>query len=151
MPGARGLAANTVYNLFPQNLHQHPLVPPPVELAVENLFPGSEIQFAFGDRDNNFAAHDLTFEMSIGVVFAGAVVLISVGGSVRCEFFQPDLVVVMKTWFVVINEYRGCNVHGVNEAKTFSYAATTNEFFDRGCDIHEASSSRHFEPKMFSE
>ncbi len=41
-----------------------------VEFAVEDLLPRAEIEFAFGDRDDDVAAHDLTLEMRIGVVFA---------------------------------------------------------------------------------
>jgi hypothetical protein len=36
------------------------------------LFPGAEIEFAFGDGDDDFAAHDLALQMSVGVVLAGA-------------------------------------------------------------------------------
>ena len=48
----------------------------PVEFAVENLFPSSEIEFAFCNRDDDFAPHDLTFQVSVSVVFAGPVVSI---------------------------------------------------------------------------
>jgi hypothetical protein len=37
-----------------------------IELAVEDLFPPPEIEFAFGDRDDDFPAHDLTLQMSVG-------------------------------------------------------------------------------------
>lgn len=47
-----------------------------VELAIENLFPRSEIQFAFRNRDDDFASHDLAFQMGVGVIFASPVVLI---------------------------------------------------------------------------
>ena len=51
-------------------LDQPSLFSSAVEFAVENLFPRAEIQFAFGDRNDNFAAHDLTLQVCIGVVFA---------------------------------------------------------------------------------
>jgi hypothetical protein len=69
--------------LFPDYLDQHSLFSSAVEFAVENLFPRAEIQFAFGDRNDNFAAHDLTLQVRIGVVFAGAVVSIGVRRRVR--------------------------------------------------------------------
>ena len=78
-------------------LDQHSLCASAVEFAVEDLFPRAEIQFALGDGDDDFAAHDLALEMGVGVVFAGAVVLIGAGRSVRGEFLQPHLVVVMQT------------------------------------------------------
>ena len=70
-------------SLLSDYLNQHPFAPTAVEFTVENLFPRSEIQFAFGDRDDHFAAHDLTFEVSVGVVFAGSVVTIRGGRCVR--------------------------------------------------------------------
>jgi hypothetical protein len=60
------------------------------------LFPRPEVKFAFGNRDDDLASHDLTFQMSVGVIFAGPVVLIYAGWSVRGQFFQPDLIVVMQ-------------------------------------------------------
>src|SRR5207244_5499108 len=69
--------------LFPDYLDQHSLFSSAVELAVENLFPRSEIQLAFGDRNNDFATHDLTLEMGVSVVFSGPVVSIGVRRSVR--------------------------------------------------------------------
>ena len=64
-------------------LDQHSLFSSAVEFAVENLFPRSEIQFALGDRDDNFTAHDLTLEMGVGIIFASPVMSIGVGRSVR--------------------------------------------------------------------
>jgi hypothetical protein len=32
--------------LFADNLHQHAFPPPPIELAVEDLFPRAEIELA---------------------------------------------------------------------------------------------------------
>lgn len=61
-------------SLFADYFDEHAFPAAAVEFAVENLFPGTEIEFAFGDGDNDFAAHDLAFEMRVGVVFAGPVV-----------------------------------------------------------------------------
>ena len=83
--------------LVTDNFHQHSLAPAAVEFAVEDLFPRSEVQFAFGDRDDDFAAHDLTLEMGVSIVFAGAIVAVGASRLVRREFFQPDLVIVMKS------------------------------------------------------
>ncbi len=48
-----------------------------VEFAVEDLFPRAEVEFVGGDRDHNFTAHNLPFEMRVGVVFAGAATYLS--------------------------------------------------------------------------
>jgi hypothetical protein len=69
----------------------------------------------------------------------------------RREFFQPHLVVVMKTRLVVVNEHRSSDVHGVDQTKAFHYAAPVNEFLDLRRDVDEPASIRYFEPKMFSE
>lgn len=44
--------------LLPNNLHQHPLPPSPVELVIENVLPRAEVQLAVGDGDDDFAAYD---------------------------------------------------------------------------------------------
>src|SRR5579885_373066 len=56
---------------FADDLDQHPLAPPAVELAVENLFPGTEIELALRDGHHHLAAHDLALQMRVGVVLAG--------------------------------------------------------------------------------
>ena len=55
----------------------------------------------------------------------------------------------MKTRFVVVDEYRSRDVHGVDQTKAFSHAATMDEFLDLRRDIDEPASSRYFKPKMF--
>ena len=132
-------------------LDQYSLLSSAVEFAVENLFPRPEIQFAFGDRNDNFAAHDLTLQVCVGVVFAGPVVSIGVRRCVRRQFFQPQLIIVMKARFVVVDEHRSSDVHRVDQTKAFHYAASVNDFLDLGCDIDEPASIQHFKPKMFSE
>ena len=61
-------------------LDEDSLAPSTVEFAVENLFPRPEVQFAFGDGDDDFAAHDLALEVGVGVVFTGAFVPVGAGG-----------------------------------------------------------------------
>ena len=47
-----------------------------VELAVEDLLPGAEVELAVGDRHDHLAAHDLPLQVGVGVVLAGAVVVV---------------------------------------------------------------------------
>lgn len=56
--------------LFADDFHQHPLSAPSVELPVEDLLPGAEIQLALGDGVHGFTSHDLPLHMGVGVVFA---------------------------------------------------------------------------------
>jgi hypothetical protein len=57
----------------------------------------------------------------------------------------------MKARFVVVDEYRSRDVHGVNQTKTLHYAAPMNEFLDLRRDVDESPSIRNLEPKMFSQ
>ena len=63
--------------LLADHLDEHPLGSTAVELSVKDLLPGAEIQLPLCDRHHNLAAHDLAFVMGVGIVFAGAVVLVS--------------------------------------------------------------------------
>ena len=80
--GAADTAATTA-ELLSDYLNQRAFAPPAVEFTVENLFPRSEIQLAFRNRDDNFAPHDLTLEMGVSVVFARPVVSVGVRWGVR--------------------------------------------------------------------
>ena len=62
---------------LPDHLDQHPLRPSAVELAVEDLLPGAEVELAVGDRHDDLAAHDLPLHVGVGVVLAGAVVVVA--------------------------------------------------------------------------
>ena len=115
------------------------------------MFPWTEIQFALRNCDDDFAAHDLAFQMCVSVVFAGPIVTIARGRRVRREFFQPKLVIVMEPRLIVIDEDRSRNVHGVDQTKAFGHAASVNKFLDLRRDIDEPASIRYLEPKMFSE
>ena len=86
------LAENYWLMLFANHLHQHALGPAAVEFAVEDLFPGAEIELALGDRDDDLAAHDLAFHVGIGIVFARAVVLVALGRRIeRGQSLEPLL------------------------------------------------------------
>ena len=90
--------------LFADDLDQHPLAAAAVELAVENLLPRAEVEFAFRDRDDDFPAHDLALHVGVGVVLAGAVVVVAANGLVRRELFEPGVVVVVQAALVVVDE-----------------------------------------------
>jgi hypothetical protein len=92
---------------LPDDLDQDTLRAVAVELAVENLFPGAEVQLAPGDGADDLAAHDLPFQVGVGIVLAGAIVVIVVGiGIERSELLEPFAEIVMETAFVVIDEHR---------------------------------------------
>jgi len=66
--------------LLSDDLHQHTLAASSVKLAVADLFLRAEIQRAVGARDDDLSPHDLSLPVCIGVVLAGAIVAIAVGG-----------------------------------------------------------------------
>jgi hypothetical protein len=55
--------------LIPNHLDQYPLVPFAIELKVEDLLPGAEIQLTVGDCHNSLPAHDRSFQVCIGIIF----------------------------------------------------------------------------------
>jgi hypothetical protein len=95
--------AEDLIGLFPDDFDQHTFSATAIELAVEDLFPRAEVELAFGDGDDDLAAHDLPFHVGVGIVFAGAVVLVLGGGRVGGELFEPDIVVVQQAVFGVID------------------------------------------------
>ena len=57
----------------------------------------------------------------------------------------------MEARFIVVDEYRGGDMPGVDETKTFRHAASLNQFVNLRRDVDESASIRYFEPKMFRE
>ena len=90
--------------LLTYDLHQHTLSPAPIELAVEYLFPRTEVESALGHRDNHFTPHHLSFEMGVGVIFAGTVMPILAQRLVWGQSFQPLGEVVVQAGLVIIDE-----------------------------------------------
>ena len=90
-------------NSLADDFHQHPLSSPAVELAVEDLLPRPEVERAFGNGHHDLTAHDLALEMRVGVVLAGAVVIVLRGRLVRGELLEPDVVVVQEAVLAVVD------------------------------------------------
>jgi hypothetical protein len=136
---------------FPNNFHKHTLATVAVEFAVENLFPWTEIQFAFRNGHHHFTSHDLAFQVGVGIVLASAVVMVLRRGRVRREFFQPDFVVVQQAVLGVVDENGGGDVHGVHETQPLLHVAFVDERGDSIGDVHKAAPRRHFKPELFGE
>src|SRR5690349_21040566 len=96
MPGRR---------LLPDDLDQDPLRAPSVELAVEDLLPRAEIELSIGDGHNDLAPHDLPLVVGVGVVLAGAIVVIPRGARVEGgKPLEPPLVILVEPRLVVVDE-----------------------------------------------
>jgi hypothetical protein len=62
--------------LLTDNLDQHPLPTPAVELAVEYLLPRAKVEPPIRDCHDDLAAHDLPLEVGISIVLASAIVTV---------------------------------------------------------------------------
>lgn len=90
-----------------------------IKFVVEDVFPRAEVQLAVGDRYDDLAAHDLSFVVSVGVVFSGSIVQVPALLWIRAcveghQFLEPTLVVRVQARFVVVDEHACCDVHRVD-------------------------------------
>jgi hypothetical protein len=81
---------------LPDNLHQHPLIPLTIELTVKDLFPGTKIEFAIANCDNDFPAHNRAFQMCIGIILKTVMFVLRIR-LFGCKFFEPDFKIMMKS------------------------------------------------------
>src|SRR5271166_4565337 len=91
--------------LFANDLDQYALAATSVELAIEDLLPGTEVEFARRNRHHDLPAHDLAFHMGISVVLADSVMAVARNGLMRREPFEPRFVVGVQPPLVVIDEH----------------------------------------------
>ena len=112
-----------------QMIFQDPFSSFPIEFPIENLLPGAQIQFPVGDSHHSLPAHDLAFEMRIGIVLKAIMGILGMGlfGS---QFFQPFLEIRVQAGFIVIDEDRCCDMHRIHQAKAFADPAIAQAFFD---------------------
>src|SRR3972149_754228 len=80
-------SSTTLALLFPDDLHDHPLAAPAIELGVEDLLPRPQVQFPLGHRQHHLVMHEGALEVGVAVVLTGAVVLVVAAGG--GERFHP--------------------------------------------------------------
>ena len=130
---------------LPDDLHQHPFAPHPIEFAVENLLPRSEVEFAAGDGNYDFSSHYRSFQVGVGVVLVAVVAVVRVR-FFRGQPFEPYLEVVMEPRLVVVDEDAGSDVHGVAEKEPFTDAAFPEALGDGGGDVDQLAALLDVEP-----
>jgi len=135
---------------FSNDFDQDALAPPAIEFAVKDLLPRAKVQLAIRDGDDHFAPHDLTFEVGIAVIFACTVVAIAAERLVRSKPFQPFLVILVKARFIIVDENRGRNVHGIYQDKPLTNATFTEAFFYLRGDVDESPPCGHVKPEFFA-
>src|SRR6516225_8817241 len=101
-PSAFRSRVSARYPLLSDDLDQHALPAFAVEFAIEDFLPRTEIELAFRNRNDDFASHDGSFQMSVRVVF-GPVVSVLVVRLFRGQFFQPHFKVAVQTRLVVVD------------------------------------------------
>jgi len=114
--GRGRLTRSRSFPLLTNNLHQNPLPSSSVEFAIKNFFPRTEIEFAFGDGDHDFAAHDGPFQMRIRVIL-GPVMRVLVVGPFGANFSnqtskswcRPDSLSLIKTLAVICMAFTSSN------------------------------------------
>jgi hypothetical protein len=72
------------------------------------------------------------------------------GGFVRGELFQPGFVIVMQPAFIVVDEHRGGDVHGVDQNQAFAHAALPQAFLHLRGDIDQPAPGGDVEPEFFA-
>ena len=70
------------------------------------------MEFSLGNRHHHLTTHDLALHMGIGIVFV-AVMTVLTHRFVRSQALQPLFIVVVQARFVIVDEDRGSDVHGV--------------------------------------
>ena len=96
------------------------------------MLPRPQVELAVGDRHDHLAAHDLPLVVGVGIVFAGAVVVVPLRRRIeRRQLFQPLVVVAVQPRLVVVDEHAGGDVHRVDQHQAVLHAA----FGDQPLDV----------------
>src|SRR5262249_53652244 len=89
-------------------------------------------------------ASALALVVRVAVVLAGAVVVVPGRAGVEGgQPLQPALVVLVQAGLVVVDEDRGRDVHGVDQAQALAHAAFGHHLLHLGGDVHEVHAGRN--------
>src|SRR4051812_25988896 len=89
--------------------------------------------------------------MRIRVILPCAVMLVLRSRGMWRQFLQPDFVVMEQPALIVIDKYRGGDVHRIDETQSLLDPAFPDQLFNRLGDIYESSAIGNLEPQMFCE
>jgi hypothetical protein len=92
------------------HFHDHPLVALAVEFGIEDPLPGSQVEFALGDRNDDLVVDEQRLQMRVAVVFAGLMVFVVVAEG--CQRFQSLIDIFDQSALVIVHINTGGNVHG---------------------------------------
>src|SRR5687767_6858116 len=131
------------------DLHEHTFSASAVKLTIKDLLPGAEVQLAFCDRDDDLAAHYLSLDVSVGVVFSRFVVVITTNRFMWRDLLEPRFIVAMQPAFIVVNEHRRRDVHRIHQHQTLLNTALSQTLLNLRRDVDKRSPARHVEPQFF--
>jgi hypothetical protein len=83
--------------LLPDDLDEHALFAPAIELAVEDLLPRSKVEISVSDGDNHLPAHNLAFQMGIAVVLTGAIMAVMGYRLMGGKVLKPVFIVLVES------------------------------------------------------
>ena len=127
---------------------EDPLSATAIEFAVEDLLPGTEVELSIGDRHDDLSAHNGAVKVGVRVIFAGVVMAILPVWFFRREVLEPLLIVRVQAAFVVVDKDTCRNVHGIDEAKTFTNSTLGKAFCNIFGDVEELSAPWNVKPKL---
>jgi hypothetical protein len=136
-----------VPSLLSDYLDQYSLLSLTVEFAVEDLFPAAKVELAMGYSDNNFPSHDGSLKMCIGVILEGVMSILRMR-LLWGNLLQPFLEVGMKAAFVIIDENRGGDMHGVTQENPFRDGTPRQTFLDLLGDVYQFPASLGIKPQL---
>jgi hypothetical protein len=125
--------------LFPNDFDQYPLIPMAIKLTIKDLFPRAKIKASLRNGYHHFPAHDLAFQVGIGIVFTGAVMVVVVRiGIEGGQLFEPDAEVMVQSTFIIVDEHAAGNVHAVDQRQAFFDATGLKSILHLMRDVHKA-------------
>src|SRR5260370_33660189 len=88
----------------------------PIKLAVEDTLPGTSIEFAIGNGNDDLVMEQEVFEMGITIIFARLVmVIVWIFGR---QFLHPLHDIAVEAGFLVVDDDRSSDVHSHSKRET---------------------------------
>src|SRR5687768_1619319 len=144
--GRSGYLRLSVTALVPHHLDDNARLPPAVELGVEHLLPGAEVERAAGDRQDDLVSHECPLQVCVGVVLARLMMaVVQTGGR---ELLQPLLKIVDQAVLPVVDVHGGSDVHRRDEDDPFLHAALFHGCGDLVGDADELLPLLRVEPQI---
>ena len=109
------------HTLDTHHLDNDTLSPLAVEFRVKQLFPRTQVEAPASNRDHDLMSDDGTFQVSVGIVLTGLVVLVRQSG--RGEVLEPALNVLNQSTFPIIDIHPRRNVHCRHQHSAVGHSA----------------------------